>query len=101
MVDHHPVQRRAITVVRAVQLSALVGVKELDEAAPAAAHQRQGPFGESIIPATREHARQELSAQLEENVEPFAPAQAASSDLSMHRWPLDSSDAHENLARAP
>src|SRR2546422_8116192 len=38
--DHLPVQRRAIAVVRAVELRSLVGVKELDQTTLVAPHER-------------------------------------------------------------
>src|SRR5438309_10208796 len=89
MVDHRPVQRRAIRVVRAVQLGSLVGVEELDQTTLAAPHERQGPLREGLVRAARKHAREELSAQFEENLEPLAPAYPASGYLSVHRSPAD------------
>src|SRR5213594_792991 len=89
MVDHRPVQRRAIRVVRAVQLGSLVGVEELDQTTLVAPHERQGPLREGLVGTARKHARQELSAQFEENLEPLAPAYPASGYLSVHLSPAD------------
>src|SRR5213594_1641999 len=44
--DHLPVQRRAIAVVRAVELRSLVGVEELDQPTLVAPHERQGALRE-------------------------------------------------------
>src|SRR2546426_7007728 len=89
MVDHRPVQRRAIRVVRAVQLGSLVGVEELDQPTLVAPHERQGPLREGLVGTARKHARQDLSAQSEERLEPLAPAYPASGYLSVHLSPAD------------
>jgi len=46
VVDHLAVQRRAIAVVRAVELRSLVGVEELDQTTLVAPHERQGSLRE-------------------------------------------------------
>jgi hypothetical protein len=72
-------------------------VEELDQTTAIAPYEGQRTFREGLIGAARKHSGQELSAQLEEHVEPFTATYPAFRYLSVHSRLLEASRMSEIL----